>query len=144
MTLEEMESYRKNVHMLKKVRDMKRRMLDAAYPGGNGADGSRAAVSDKTGKIGAELGDLDTEIKAMQMAVDREKKKVEDFIGKCGNAWKRQLIRMRFCRAMKWQEIAAVVGGGNSAEGVRAIVMREVKRLVENGTETAENGGKKT
>jgi len=133
MTLEEMESYRMNVHMLKKVRDMKRRLLDAAYPGGNGADGGRAAVSDKTGKIGTELGDLDTEIRAMEIVVNRKKKKVEAFIGKCDNAWKRQLIRMRFCRAMKWQEIAEVVGGGNSAASVRAIVMREVKKLAENG-----------
>ena len=140
MTLEELEYYRKTVHRLRRAREMKQRLLSAAYPGGTGADGGRSAVSDKTGKIGSELGDLDSAIEELSALAGAQRKKVEKMIMRCGDVWKRQLIRMRYHRSMEWQEIADLIGGGNNAGSVRAMVMREVEKLVQNGAGAGKNG----
>ena len=128
MTLEELNQHLDLVNELKKAKEMLQSLWNAAYPGGQVLTGMPHApgVKDKIGDLGIEIADLETEIEAMEAAVNNSAVPVLAFIAEIPDIQTRKVFRLRFCRGLAWKEVAGVLGGGNSEAGVKSAAYRYI------------------
>ena len=64
------------------------------------------------------------EHESLKKELDAEKTEIEDFIAKINDSLVRDILTLRFIGGLSWNEVAKVVGGGNTATNVRLIVRR--------------------
>ncbi|MBQ7392109.1 MAG: hypothetical protein IJV73_05425 [Clostridia bacterium] len=57
------------------------------------------------------------------------KAKLEKFIDECGNPQIRIILMYRFVDFLKWDAVAAKLGGGNTAESVKMTCYRFLKKI---------------
>ena len=88
----------------------------AQVVGGYGPSGQAASLSRLIGERRARLG-------AALIEREQERIRLEDYIASIPDSLTRQIFRLRFVEGMEWRDVAAKVGGDNSADGVRMIVM---------------------
>lgn len=126
MTLDELNIHFNLVTELKKAKDMLQNLWNAAYPGGQALTGMPHApgVKDKIGDLGIEIADLETEIEAMEAAVNNSAVPVLAFIAEIPDIQTRMVFRLRFCRGYQWKEVARMLGGGNSEDSVKKVCYR--------------------
>lgn len=126
MTLEELNQHLDLINELKKAKEMLQALWNAAYPGGQVLTGMPHApgVKDKIGDLGIEIADLETEIEAMEAAVNNSAVPVLAFIAEIPDIQTRMVFRLRFCRGYQWKEVARMLGGGNSEDSVKKVCYR--------------------
>ena len=91
-------------------------------PKAQGASGSREA------DLTAEILDLEGIIETKMILAQKEKARLERWISHIPHSLTRQIFEDRFCELMKWEEVAADIGDGSTAERVKKICYRYLKR----------------
>lgn len=125
MTLEEL-----NEHFLLRTRlnnenQTLRSLRDAAYPKTN-LDGMPRSpgFNDRVGNLAVEIADLSERVRFLEEEVNRQEKNVLAFITIIDDGNMRTILRLRFLRCLTWREVAAVIGGRNTEEGVKTACYR--------------------
>jgi len=84
-------------------------------------------VADKVGDCAAEIADLRGIIEAKQRQCLYERNRLERYISCIGDSLLRQIFTYRFVNGLPWSQVAAYVGGGNTAVSVRQAAHRYIK-----------------
>ena len=119
MTLRELSKYYKLHERLERNREMLASLSAAAGLKAQVITGMPHApgVSDR-------VGDMEEKIAALEARCDRERRKLEKYIGTINDDQTRMIFRLRFIRCMTWPQVAEALGGRNSADGVKHICYR--------------------
>ena len=86
-----------------------------------------SGVSDKVGNLAAEIADMREVIRLLRLDVYMEGNRLTALIDGIGDEYIRTILRLRFLRCLTWPETALVIGGDNTAEGVKSVVYRYLK-----------------
>ena len=81
-------------------------------------------VSDKVGHYAAEIADLKGIIEAKHQQCLYERSRLERYIADIDDSLIRQVFTYRFVNGLGWRQVAACIGGGNTADGCRKAVQR--------------------
>lgn len=85
-------------------------------------------VGDPTGQMAAEIAELRTLIEAKRRRCLRERARLERYIAGVPDSEVRQILSLRFGQGLGWAEVATALGPGNTAERVRQICRRYLRR----------------
>lgn len=89
---------------------------------------SSSPCSSREAELTAEILDLEEIIAAKLVLAQKEKNRLERWVSQIPHSLTRQIFEDRFCELMKWEEVAADIGGGSTAERVKKICYRYLKR----------------
>ena len=81
-------------------------------------------LSDKVGRYAAEIADLKGIIDAKHQQCIYERSRLERYISSLDDSLLRQIFTYRFVNGLPWEQVAACVGGGNSAGSVKMMCYR--------------------
>lgn len=129
MTLRELSVYYKLCEQLERNREMLSSLCAKAGPGAQVLTGMphTPGVSDKVSGLAIEIGELKERIAQIEMDCEREKRKLEKYVGNIQDDQTRMIFRLRFLRCMTWSQVADTIGGKNSERSVKAICYRYLK-----------------
>lgn len=101
----------------------------AAQPGAQKITGmpSAGCVGDKIGDYAAEIADLKGIIAANIQRCYYELNRLNRYINSVEDSQMRMILSLRYINGLSWLQVAASVGGGNTADGVRMAVDRHLK-----------------
>ncbi len=85
-------------------------------------------VSDKVGRYAAEIADLKGIIEAKHQQCLYERSRLERYIADLDDSLLRQVLTYRFVNGLPWEQVAACVGGGNTAGSVKMMCYRHLKQ----------------
>lgn len=130
MTLIELNRYFELVSSLARTNELLENLRAAAYPASPALTGMPHApgVKDKIGDLAVEIADLDIRKKYIENEIQIQKEKVEKFVESVEDYYIRTVLRLRFERGLKWKDVAKVMGGGNTENGVKVAVHRYLKK----------------
>lgn len=140
MTLKELSQ----LYYLNREIEMDKRRLQElevkALPGAQVITGMPHAtgVTDKVGEYAAEIADLRGIIEAKLQQCIYERNRLERYITTIEDSLLRQVFTYRFVNGLPWQQVAACIGGSNTADGVRMMCNRYIKATepeTDDGTE---------
>lgn len=140
MTLKELSQ----LYYLNREIEMDKRRLQElevkALPGAQVITGMPHApgVTDKVGEYAAEIADLRGIIEAKHQQCLYERSRLERYISSIDDSLLRQIFTYRFVNGLPWQQVAACIGGSNTADGVRMMCNRYIKATepeTDDGTE---------
>ena len=140
MTLKELSQ----LYYLNREIEMDKRRLQElevkALPGAQVITGMPHApgVTDKVGEYAAEIADLRGIIEAKHQQCLYERSRLERYISSIEDSLLRQVFTYRFVNGLPWQQVAACIGGSNTADGVRMMCNRYIKATepeTDDGTE---------
>lgn len=77
----------------------------------------------------AEITDTEIKIRILVDEIDKRNDRVYRFIDSIGDYYIHMIFRLRFLRGLSWKEIAGIVGGGNTEDGVKSVCYRYLKKL---------------
>lgn len=129
MTLKELSQ----LYYLNREIEMDKRRLEEleakVQPGGQVITGMPHApgVTDKIGDLVPEIADLRGIIEAKHKQCLYERSRLERYISGIGDSLLRQIFTYRFINGLPWEQVAACVGGWNTAETVRQAARRYLK-----------------
>lgn len=78
-----------------------------------------SGTSDKVGNLAVSEADIKDKITELQNKVFEEQYKLLKYIETIDDSLMRQIMYHRHVLCMKWNEVAMVIGGGNTADGIR-------------------------
>ena len=84
-------------------------------------------VSDKVGRYAAEIVDLRGIIEAKHQQCLYERSRLERYISDIEDSYLRLAFTYRFINGLPWEQVAACIGGSNTADGVRMMCNRYIK-----------------
>lgn len=84
-------------------------------------------VSDKVGRYAAEIADLRDIIEAKHQQCLYERSRLERYISGIEDSLLRQAFTYRFVNGLPWPQVAACIGGNNTADSVRKMCHRYIK-----------------
>ncbi len=84
-------------------------------------------ISDKTA-IAAQIADCRGVVEAKIQRSMVEYNRLNRYIANVPDSLTRQIMALRFVNGMSWNQVAMRVGGGNTADGVRMLVNRYLKK----------------
>ena len=84
-------------------------------------------ITDKVGMYAAEIADLRGIIEAKHQQCLYERSRLERYIASIDDSLLRQILTYRFVNGLPWEQVAACVGGNNTADGVRMMCNRYIK-----------------
>lgn len=84
-------------------------------------------VSDKVGRYAAEIADLKGIIEAKHQQCLYERSRLERYIADIDDSLIRQIFTYRFVNGLPWLQVAACIGGNNTADSVRMMCNRYIK-----------------
>lgn len=84
-------------------------------------------VSDKVGRYAAEIADLKGIIEAKHQQCLYERSRLERYIASIDDSLIRQIFAYRFVNGLPWLQVAACIGGNNTADSVRMMCNRYIK-----------------
>lgn len=140
MTLKELSQ----LYYLNREIEMDKRCLQEleakALPGAQVLTGMPHApgVTDKVGEYAAEIADLRGIIEAKHQQCLYERSRLERYISGIDDSLLRQIFTYRFVNGLPWRQVAACIGGSNTADGVRMMCNRYIKATepeTDDGTE---------
>lgn len=134
MSLEELNTYFNLIDRLKQAKEVLESLENAVYPGAQVLTGMPHAsgAKDKIGDFAAEIVDVEARIAYLEKEIDAHKNAVENFVLSIDDIYLRTIFRLRFERGLAWKTVAAVVGGGNTEDNVKAACYRYLKKLSRN------------
>lgn len=126
MTLQELSRYFKLRERLERDEEMLQSLEATACPGAQVLTGMphTPGIKDKVGDLAIEIADLKERIRFLAEEISQEEAAVSDFIDGIVNDQTRMIFRLRFLRCLTWSEVAAVIGGRNTEEGVKSVCYR--------------------
>lgn len=126
MTLQELNAVFRLKKQLEKNAEMLESLRAAAAPSSPALTGMPHApgVKDKVADLAIEIAELEESSATIAAEIHKRERAVEDFIGGIENAQTRLIFRLRFLRALSWAQVAAVIGGRNTEEGVKTVCYR--------------------
>ena len=130
MTLKELSQ----LYYLKREIEMDERRLEELeaklQPGGQNLSGMPhgTGVVDKLGIYVAEIADLRDIIAAKRKQCIVERSRLERYIAGISDSLMRQVFTYRFVDGLSWEQVAARIGGGNSADSARKMCRRYINR----------------
>ncbi len=86
-----------------------------------------SGVSDKVGRYAAEIADLKGIIEAKHKQCLYERNRIERYIASIDDSLLRQIFTYRFVNGLPWRQVAACIGGNNTADGVRMMCNRYIE-----------------
>lgn len=86
-----------------------------------------AGAGDRVGRYAAEIVDLKGIIEAKLQQCIYERNRLERYITTIEDSLLRQVFTYRFVNGLTWQQVAACIGGSNTADGVRMVCNRYIK-----------------
>ncbi|MCM1439175.1 MAG: DUF1492 domain-containing protein [Roseburia sp.] len=131
MTLHELSQLFKLMEQLRKDEEMMDALRTAACPGAQVLTGMPHApgVRDKVGDLAVEIADLQSDIDRLNEQIAAKQDEVQKFIATIANAQTRMVFRLRFLRGLTWEQVAVVLGGRNTEDGVKKICYRYLDSL---------------
>jgi len=84
---------------------------------------------DITGEQAARITDLETKIRELIEKLEDTRNTVIKYICSIPDSLTRQIIKYRSCDLMTWREVAEMIGAGYTAESVRQIYSRYVRKM---------------
>lgn len=84
-------------------------------------------TADKTAQYAAEISDLRGIIEAKQRQCIYERRRLERYIADIPDSLTRQIFTLRFVNGLRWDQVAACIGGNNTEAGVKMICYRYIK-----------------
>lgn len=84
-------------------------------------------IKDKVGDLAAEIADLKAEIALLAAEAEAERRAIFPYIEAIPETHIRTIMRLRFVRCLSWREVAAVIGGRNTDEGVKTACYRYLR-----------------
>lgn len=130
MTLKELSQL---YHLNREIEMDKRRLQELelkALPGSQKLTGMprTPGVPDPVGDCAAEIADLRGIIEAKHNQCLYERNRLERYIAGIDDSLLRQIFTYRFVNGLAWEQVAACVGGGNSAGSVKMACHRYLRR----------------
>ncbi len=131
MTLQELSKLLKLMEQLRKDEEMLDALREAACPKSQVLTGMPHAsgVRDKVGDLAVEIADLQDDIDQLNDQITAKRSGVQAFMATIENAQTRMVFRLRFLRGLTWEEVATVLGGRNTVDGVKKICYRYLDAL---------------
>lgn len=128
MTLQELSRHLKLRERLARDEEILKSLEAAAYPGAQAFTGMphTPGVSDKVGDLATEIADMKEQIQLLAAEINQEEKTVTDYINMIEDGQMRVIFRLRFLRCLTWAEVATVIGGKNTEEGVKTACYRYI------------------
>ena len=80
--------------------------------------------SDPTGTAGTSAADIKTLIEEYRYKIERKRREVYEYISELDDALVELIILYRCINLCTWDQVAAHIGGGNTADSVRMIFNR--------------------
>ena len=110
----------------RRLRELEARALSGAQvitgmPHGSG-------VADIVGRYAAEIADLRGIIEAKHQQCLYERSRLERYIADIDDSLLRQIFTYRFVNGLPWLQVAACIGGGNTADSVRVACNRYIEK----------------
>lgn len=129
MTLEKLSEYYNILQRLSKAEELVEALRSAALPGAQNLTGMphNPGVRDKLGDLAAEIADMERSIESLQREAAEARREVEAYIAGIDDDYTRLIFRLRFLHGLSWGEVAGIVGGRNTADGVRMLCKRYLK-----------------
>lgn len=93
----------------------------AQSPALSGMPGRAGAISDKVGRYGAEIADLQALVELNTRKCWFLLAQIHRYINDIPDSLTRQIFRLRYAECKTWQQVANEVGGGNTSSAVRMI-----------------------
>lgn len=129
MTLRELSKYYKLHERLERNKEMLSSLAAATGLGAQVLTGMprTTGVSDKVSDLAIEMADLKEQILNLEIECEREKEKLEKYIGSIRDDQTRMIFRLRFLHCMTWPQVAEVIGGRNTESSVKSACYRFLK-----------------
>ena len=130
MTLQELSEHYQLRAQLEKDEDILYNLRMAAIPSAHPLDGMPRApgVSDKVGALAIAIVDMEEpgghHGGRHREQIAQQEGKISAWISTIENDQTRQIFRMRFIGCLTWAEVAQVIGGRNTENGVKMICYR--------------------
>lgn len=110
----------------RRLRELEARALPGAQvitgmPHGSG-------VADIVGRYAAEIADLRGIIEAKHQQCLYERSRLERYIADIDDSLLRQIFTYRFVNGLPWFQVAACIGGNNTADSVRVACNRYIEK----------------
>lgn len=87
-----------------------------------------SSVADIVGRYAAEIADLRGIIEAKHQQCLYERSRLERYIADIDDSLLRQIFTYRFVNGLPWLQVAACIGGGNTADSVRVACNRYIEK----------------
>ena len=131
MTLRQLDVHLELLQELQQIRELRNALMDFAQPSSArlGDTPRGTEIRDRVGDLGAELADLDTQIRQKERTIRRREAMIERFVMSISDNQTRLVFRLRFLRGLSWGEVATMLGGRNSTDGVKKVCYRYLNRL---------------
>lgn len=128
MTLSELNHHFELKMQLNKAQEALDGLRAAAEPGAQVITGMPHAtgVKDLIGELAVEIVIMEDRVKQLQAEVEKDKANVESYINHIDDDRLRLIFRLRFIMALTWKDVATVVGGRNTEDGVKSACYRYI------------------
>lgn len=132
VTQEQLDRHIGLVQALADAQETYRNLLGKAHPGAQNLDGMPhgSGTSDKTGELGAELGDLETRIHRLDESVRRSEETIEAWLHSIPDTYAKAatMFRLRYLRGKPWKTVAEFVSPYMSAANAQRICTNYLRR----------------
>lgn len=88
----------------------------------------KGGKSDLVGNAAAEIADLEALIEAKIVQCVYERRRLERYIAAIPDSITRQVFTLRFVEGRSWNQVARILGGGNTGDSCRKIVNRFLQK----------------
>lgn len=131
MDLDEFSTFFRLNLRLERERETLRALASRADIHAQALDGMprRGGMGNLTAEIASAMADTEREMEALAKEARVEYARIQSRIEKIEDVHTRNIFRLRFLACMTWDEVAAAIGGGNTANGVKALCYRYLKKL---------------
>lgn len=130
MTLDELNQHFNSIQRLAEARELLQSLRSAACPGAGLPTGMPHApgIQDRAGNLAAEIVDMYASVESLEHEVDAKESAIAQFIESIEDNQTRLIFRLRFLRGLAWKDVAAIIGGGNTAESVKVVCYRFLRQ----------------
>ena len=84
------------------------------------------ATSDKVSETAIRIVNKMEAVKAMKDTIEKHKEEVYRYIATLDDSILRQIVKYRCIDLMSWTKVARMIGGGNTADGLRMMYTRAI------------------
>ena len=80
-----------------------------------------SGLSDKVGRIAAEIADIEAIINLNIQKRWREQRRITRYINSIEDSLMRQILTLRYVDNLSWNRVAQAIGGNNTADSIRML-----------------------